>query len=53
MTKIENRLITIKKSKIEMEFHLAVDEHLKFCHEVGKKPEKEQYRELMIEKYIE
>lgn len=40
-------------SKIEMEFHLAVDEYLKFCQEVGKKLEKEQYREQIIEKYIE
>ena len=25
-------------SKIEKEFHLAVDEYLRFCKEVGKKP---------------
>ena len=28
-------------SKIEEEFHLAVDDYLEFCEEVGKEPEKE------------
>jgi len=32
-------------SKIETEFHRAVDDYLDFCREVGKKPEKE-YRGL-------
>ena len=43
-----NDLVTFESedtSKIETEFHRAVDDYLDFCREVGKKPEKE-YRGL-------
>ncbi len=43
-----NDLVTfecVDASRIEAEFHAAVDDYLSFCQEVGKKPEKE-YRGL-------
>ena len=43
-----NDLVTFESedsSRIEAEFHTAVDEYLDFCKEVGKEPEKE-YRGL-------
>ncbi len=32
---------TADSSKIEKEFHMAVDDYLEFCREAGKEPEKE------------
>ena len=43
-----NDLVTFESedsSRIEVEFHAAVDDYLDFCKEVGKEPEKE-YRGL-------